>query len=131
MQGAVCDRQNSDPIRFVSPRARACDYHFILISEALSSGQLEMYATIHRCVAGDRNSQTESGVAEEVLMDVFQEAAKAAERRHGAAWLVLSPQEQTRCIYEEMRRIDAELSEAPKRAPRQKSGPRGHRSLAA
>jgi hypothetical protein len=64
-------------------------------------------------------------------MDVFQEAAKAAQRRHGEAWLVLSPQEQTRCIYEEMRRIDAELAEAAKRPPRQKSGTRGNRSLAA
>ena len=67
----------------------------------------------------------------EVLMDVFQEAAKAAQRRHGEAWLVLSPQEQTRCIYEEMRRIDAELAETIKRPPRQKSGKSGNRSLAA
>ena len=43
-------------------------------------------------------------------MDVFQEAAKAAQRIHGEAWLLLLPQEQTRCIYEEMRRIDAELA---------------------
>jgi hypothetical protein len=64
-------------------------------------------------------------------MDVFQEAAKAAQQRHGAAWLVLSPQEQTRCIYEEMRRIDAELADPAKRTPRQKAGPRGHRPLAA
>jgi hypothetical protein len=64
-------------------------------------------------------------------MDVFQEAAKAAQRRHGDAWLVLSPQEQTRCIYEEMRRIDAELAEAAKRPQRQKSGNRANRSLAA
>jgi hypothetical protein len=64
-------------------------------------------------------------------MDVFQEAVKAAQRRHGEAWLVLSPQEQTRCIYEEMRRIDAELAEATKRPPRQKSGKSGNRSLAA
>jgi hypothetical protein len=64
-------------------------------------------------------------------MDVFQEAAKAAQQRHGEAWLVLSPQEQTRCIYEEMRRIDAELAEAANQPPRQKSGDRGNRSLAA
>jgi hypothetical protein len=64
-------------------------------------------------------------------MDVFQEAAKAAQRRHGEAWLVLSPQEQTRCIYEEMRRIDAELADAAKRSPRQRSGRSGGRSLAA
>jgi hypothetical protein len=64
-------------------------------------------------------------------MDVFQEAAKAAQQRHGVAWLVLSPQEQTRSIYQEMRRIDAELSKPPKRAPRQRSGGRGSRSLAA
>ncbi len=64
-------------------------------------------------------------------MDVFQEAAKAAQRRHGEAWLALSPQEQTRCIYEEMRRIDGELADAAKRSPRQRSGNRGNRSLAA
>jgi hypothetical protein len=64
-------------------------------------------------------------------MDVFQEAVKAAQRRHGDAWIVLSPQEQTRCIYQEMRRIDAELAEAAKRPPRQKSGKNGSRSLAA
>jgi hypothetical protein len=63
-------------------------------------------------------------------MDVFQEAAKAAQRRYGEAWLVLSPQEQTRCIYEEMRRIDAELAKAVERPPRQRSGSRGNRSLA-
>jgi hypothetical protein len=64
-------------------------------------------------------------------MDVFQEAVKAAQRRHGEAWLVLSPQEQTRCIYEEMRRIDSELAEMAKRSPRPKSGKSGNRSLAA
>ena len=64
-------------------------------------------------------------------MDVFQEAAKAAQRRHGEAWYVLSPSEQTRCIYEEMRRIDAELAKAADHAPRPKSGNRGNRSLAA
>jgi DNA-binding GntR family transcriptional regulator len=64
-------------------------------------------------------------------MDVFQEAAKAAQRRHGDGWLVLSPQEQTRCIYEEMRRIDAEIAAAAKRSPRQKSGKAGNRWLAA
>ncbi len=64
-------------------------------------------------------------------MDVFQEAAKAAQRRHGNGWLVLSPQEQTRCIYEEMRRIDSECAQAAKGPPRQRSANRGHRSLAA
>jgi hypothetical protein len=54
-------------------------------------------------------------------MDVFQEAAKAAQRRHGEAWPVLSPQEQTRCIYEEMRRIDAEMAAATQE-PQQASG---------
>jgi hypothetical protein len=64
---------------------------------------------------------------DEVLMDVFQEAAKAAQRRHGEAWSVLSTQEQTRCIYEEMRRIDGEIL-----AARQQSQQRsGDRSLAA
>jgi hypothetical protein len=92
---------------------------------------VEANATMRACLVGDRNQQPESGVAEEVLMDVFQEAAKAAQRRHGATWFVLSPQEQTRCIYEEMRRIDAELAEVAKRNSRQKSGPRGHRPLAA
>lgn len=48
-------------------------------------------------------------------MDVFQEAAKAAQQRHGEAWFVLLPQEQTRSIYQEMRRIDAEHSEAAQR----------------
>ena len=43
-------------------------------------------------------------------MDVFQEAAKAAQRRYGTGWFVLSPQEQTRSIYEEMRRIDVETA---------------------
>ncbi len=64
-------------------------------------------------------------------MDVFQEAAKAAQKRNGDAWLVLSPQEQTRCIYEEMRRIDAEIAKAANRLPRQKTGARGSRSMAA
>jgi hypothetical protein len=64
-------------------------------------------------------------------MDVFQEAVKAAQRRHGESWQVLSPQEQTRSIYEEMRRIDAELAENAKQAPRRKSGIRGSGSLAA
>jgi hypothetical protein len=64
-------------------------------------------------------------------MNVFQEAAKAAQLRRGEAWLVLSPQEQTLGIYEEMRRIDAELAEAAKRPTRQKSGNRGNRPLAA
>lgn len=43
-------------------------------------------------------------------MDVFQEAAKAAERRCGDGWCLLSSQEQTRAIYEELRRIDAETA---------------------
>jgi hypothetical protein len=64
-------------------------------------------------------------------MDVFQEAAKAAQRIHGEAWLLLLPQEQTRCIYEEMRRIDAELAKATERQPRQRPGQRGNRSLVA
>ena len=72
-----------------------------------------------------------AGSSDEVLMDVFQEAAKAAQRRNGEAWQVLSPQEQTRCIYEEMRRIDAELAKAASRPSRQKSRNRGNRSLAA
>jgi hypothetical protein len=64
-------------------------------------------------------------------MDVFQEAAKAAQRRHGESWSVLSPQEQTRCIYEEMRRIDAEHAEATKRPKRQKPSRSASGSLAA
>ena len=64
-------------------------------------------------------------------MDVFQEAAKAAQMRNGEAWLVLTPQEQTRCIYEEMRRIDAELAKAAGRLPRQRPANRGGRSMAA
>jgi hypothetical protein len=64
-------------------------------------------------------------------MDVFQEAAKAAQRRRGEVWLVLSSQEQTRCIYEEMRRIDAELAKTPKQPPRKESGDGASRSLAA
>jgi hypothetical protein len=64
-------------------------------------------------------------------MDVFQEAAKAAQRRHGGAWWALLPQEQTRCIYEEMRRIDAELAEAAQRPLRRKSAERGSSPLAA
>jgi hypothetical protein len=48
-------------------------------------------------------------------VDVFQEAAKAAQQRYGDAWFVLSPQEQTRSIYEEMRRIDAERAKPPRR----------------
>jgi len=63
-------------------------------------------------------------------MDVFQEAAKAAQRRHGDGWFVLSPHEQTRTIYEEMRRIDAELA-AAKRSPRARPASRPSRSLAA
>jgi hypothetical protein len=64
-------------------------------------------------------------------MDVFQEAAKAAQRSRGEVWLVLSPQEQTRCIYEEMRRIDAELAETSKQPPGKGSGSPAGRSLAA
>ncbi|HVC60002.1 MAG TPA: hypothetical protein VND19_06520 [Acetobacteraceae bacterium] len=64
-------------------------------------------------------------------MDVFQEAAKAAQRSQGETWLVLSPQEQTRCIYEEMRRIDVELAEAAKRPQRSRPGKAANRSLAA
>lgn len=66
----------------------------------------------------------------EVLMDVFQEAARLAQRRHGDGWYVLSAQEQTRAIYQEMRRIDGELAAAEKRLPRQRAGSR-NRSLAA
>jgi hypothetical protein len=62
-------------------------------------------------------------------MDVFQEAAKAAQRRNGEAWLLLSPREQTRAIYQEMRRIDAEL--AAHRPPRQSPPRSTGRSLAA
>ena len=63
-------------------------------------------------------------------MDVFQEAAKAAQRRTGDAWFVLSPQEQTRAIYEEMRRIDSELAAQAKRPVRTRLPGRA-RSLAA
>jgi hypothetical protein len=71
------------------------------------------------------------GRQKEVWMDIFQEAAKAAHQRHGEAWLLLTPQEQTRCIYEEMRRIDAELAKAASRPPRQRPGRSGGRSMAA
>jgi hypothetical protein len=64
-------------------------------------------------------------------MDIFQEAAKAAERRQGEVWPVLSPQERTRSIYEEMRRIDAELAETPGQPPRKRSGNGANGSLAA
>ena len=67
----------------------------------------------------------------EVLMDVFQEAAKAAQRSNGDAWCVLSPQEQTRAIYQEMRRIDAELAERLKRPGQHRPRRGGGRSLAA
>ena len=76
------------------------------------------------CINRPGKRQNRSRKAEspdEVLMDVFQEAAKAAQRRHGDGWLVLSPQEQTRCIYEEMRRIDAEIAEPPSSVPHGKS----------
>ena len=64
-------------------------------------------------------------------MDVFQEAAKAAQRHNGDAWFVMSAQEQTRAIYHEMRRIDQELAEIAKRPSRRPSGGRAGRSLAA
>jgi hypothetical protein len=64
-------------------------------------------------------------------MDVFQEAAKAAQQRYGDTWLVLSAQEQTRGIYEEMRRIDAELATANKRSTRQRASRSSGNSLAA
>jgi hypothetical protein len=64
-------------------------------------------------------------------MDVFQEAVKAAQRRHGEAWLLLSPPEQTRCIYQEMRRIDAELAKAAKPPKRHKPSRDDSSSLAA
>ena len=64
-------------------------------------------------------------------MDVFQEAVKAAQRRNGDAWFVLSPQEQTRAIYQEMRRIDQELAAAVKRPSRQRSSSGSRSSLVA
>jgi len=64
-------------------------------------------------------------------MDVFQEAAKAAQRRCGDGWLVMSPQEHARAIYAEMRRIDQELAEAQKSAARRKTAKAGRRRLAA
>jgi hypothetical protein len=64
-------------------------------------------------------------------MDVFQEAAKAAQGRCGEAWLLMAPQEQTRAIYEEMRRIDQEMADAEKSAARRKAGKGSRRSLAA
>ncbi|HUN38736.1 MAG TPA: hypothetical protein VMU81_00450 [Acetobacteraceae bacterium] len=64
-------------------------------------------------------------------MDVFQEAAKAALRRCGRDWLVMSPQEQTRVIYAEMARIDLELAQAEKGLTRHKAGKAGKPSLAA
>jgi len=64
-------------------------------------------------------------------MDVFQEAVKAAERRSGAAWLALSPSEQTRAIYQEMRRIDQEAAAVAKRPGRRQPSKGGNRPLAA
>jgi len=64
-------------------------------------------------------------------MDVFQEAVKAAQRRNGEAWLVLSPREQTRAIYQEMRRIDRELAAVDKRSARRHASKGGNRPLAA
>jgi hypothetical protein len=68
------------------------------------------------------------GSSRDVPIDVFQEAAKAAQQRYGNAWFVLSPQEQARGIYEEMRRIDAEHAKQP---ARQRSRNRTDPSLAA
>ena len=69
---------------------------------------------MHWFRGSDARSAVKRGSQGEVLMDVFQEAARAAQGRYGEAWFVLSPQEQTRAIYEEMRRIDSELVDAVK-----------------
>lgn len=68
-------------------------------------------------------------------MDVFQEAAKAAQARHGDGWFALPPREQTRAIYAEMRRIDEEQAQAAQSAAVRNGGRgvqrRGGRTLAA
>lgn len=64
-------------------------------------------------------------------MDIFQEAAKAAQRHCGEAWRLMSSQEQTRAIYVEMRRIDQEMVQAETSRSRRRTGKSSRRSLAA
>jgi hypothetical protein len=99
---------------------------YFLLDRGRFNGNMHMFG-------GERhNPESASGGSHErVLMDVFQEAAKAAQRHNGDGWFVMSPQEQTRAIYEEMRRIDQERVATTKRPSRRHSGSRAGPSLAA